>query len=137
MIKATNANSPATRCAAVKFFDKERAVAKTQVPPDRWRLFETPVLSPLSFGLQEILFVSPLIEKPDRWQRVGVGAGREFLAGGKGSDEGGGPFAVELPAFYLGLHPVTNAQYQRFVEATKHRHRTTKFWQVPRSGSIR
>ena len=48
--------------------------------------------------------------------------GGKFLAGGPGSDEGGGsPFPVELPAFYLGLHPVTNAQYQRFVQATGHR----------------
>jgi len=48
--------------------------------------------------------------------------GGKFLAGGPGSDEGGGPpFPVELPPFYLGLHPVTNAQYQKFVVATKHR----------------
>jgi len=43
----------------------------------------------------------------------------KFLAGGKGSDEGGGPFEVELPAFYLGIHPVTNAQYARFLSAVK------------------
>ncbi len=48
--------------------------------------------------------------------------GGEFLAGGSGSDEGGGkPFKVELPAYYLGIHPVTNAQYKRFVDATRHR----------------
>jgi iron(II)-dependent oxidoreductase len=38
----------------------------------------------------------------------------EFLAGGPGLDEGGGPFPVGLPAYYMALHPVTNAQYKRF-----------------------
>lgn len=33
---------------------------------------------------------------------------------------GAGRSAVRLPAYYLGLHPVTNAQYCQFLDATMH-----------------
>jgi formylglycine-generating enzyme required for sulfatase activity len=55
----------------------------------------------------------------------------EFLAGGPGSDEGAGPFKARLPAYYLALHPVTNTQYKRFVEATGHRAPDLSGWDSP------
>jgi len=55
----------------------------------------------------------------------------EFLAGGRGSDEGGKKFKVRPPACYLALHPVTNAQYKRFVEATRHRVPDDAGWDRP------
>jgi len=57
-----------------------------------------------------------------------VPAGR-FLAGGPREQEGGGvPFPVHLPAFYIGLHEVTNAQYKRFIDATGHRPPDPEKW---------
>ena len=60
-----------------------------------------------------------------------VPAGR-FMAGGLRDREGGGePFEVELTAYYLGIHPVTNAQYKRFVHASGHRPPDKADWGHP------
>jgi len=60
----------------------------------------------------------PIIENPKDGIVLVLIPGGTFLAGGEGGEEGEGPFEVELPPYYLGLTPVTNAQYLRFVKAT-------------------
>ena len=63
-----------------------------------------------------------IIENPADGSLLLLVPGGKFLAGGNRNDESGGdPFEVELPGFYLAEHPVTNAQYERFVYLTGHR----------------
>jgi len=67
------------------------------------------------------LGVTPAIENPADGSILLLVPGGKFIAGGSGSNEGGGKFAVELPGYYLGITSVTNEQYERFVKATGHR----------------
>jgi len=59
----------------------------------------------------------------------------EFLAGGsKNENEGGGPFKVRLPAYYLALHAVTNLQYARFLSEVRPAKADVEKWILLSSG---
>jgi sulfatase modifying factor 1 len=84
---------------------------------------------PQSFS-EESFEETRIINKKDGSALVYIPPG-EFLAGGPSEAEGGGLFTVFLPGYYLGIHPVTNAQYLDFVEATGHRPPNNLFWKLP------
>ena len=106
-------------------------------PPIPWdQVPDFPVLSADDFSTAERVWEGLLLEPPPLIEHAQDGTllvlvpGGKFLAGWSGSDEGGGkPFAVDLAAYYLGVHPVTNGQYGRFVQATGHRVPDNKVWQ--------
>ena len=60
-----------------------------------------------------------IVENPqDGTLLVLIPAGK-FFAGGKEHYEGNcDPFWIDLPAYYLALHPITNRQYRRFLVET-------------------
>ncbi|MEI6395507.1 MAG: SUMF1/EgtB/PvdO family nonheme iron enzyme, partial [Verrucomicrobiota bacterium] len=82
------------------------------------------------FTLAELHRARPLVVNAKDGSVLALVPGGKFLVGGKGSDEGGGPFEVDLPPFYLGVTAVTNAQYLKFVNETRHRVPNNTFWQT-------
>jgi formylglycine-generating enzyme required for sulfatase activity len=56
-----------------------------------------------------------LTENPKDGSLLLLVPGGKFLAGGKGRDEGGQTFAVDLPPYYLAIHAVTNVRYASFL----------------------
>lgn len=63
----------------------------------------------------------PMIENAADGSLLLLVPGGKSLVGGSYPDEGAGePFEVELPPYYLAMHPVTNAQYRRFATLTSH-----------------
>jgi formylglycine-generating enzyme required for sulfatase activity len=104
--------------------------------PIPWDLIpDLPVLSVGEFSAAELVWEGllreppPIIENSKDGTLLALVPGGKFKAGGTGSDEGGGVFEVEVGAYYLGLHPVTNWQYERFVKETGHRVPDNKIWQ--------
>jgi len=63
-------------------------------------------------SLHDWFGMDPIIENPTDGSILGLVPGGKFLAG----DE---KFEVDLPPFYLGIHPVTNAQYAAFLSVVK------------------
>jgi formylglycine-generating enzyme required for sulfatase activity len=59
--------------------------------------------------------IDPFVENEKDGTILLLVSGGKFLAGGPGCNLGGPPFPVELPPYYLAIHPVTNAQYARFL----------------------
>jgi formylglycine-generating enzyme required for sulfatase activity len=69
--------------------------------------------------------IEHLIEHPKTGMLMVLVPAGKFL-----TDTGGGaPFEVDLSAYYVAVHPVTNAQYARFVAETGHRPPLDWLWQ--------
>src|SRR5665213_122165 len=101
-------------------------------PPIPWdQVPDLPVLTCELFPIEEQFGCAspPIIENAKDGTLLTFVPGGKFKAGGTGSDEGGGLFEVALPAYYMGVHPVTNGQYERFVKETGHRAPDNKIWQ--------
>jgi formylglycine-generating enzyme len=78
-------------------------------------------LTAANFSLSEWLnSVDPLIGNRIDGSLLLLVPGGTFLMSGRGSYEEGKLSEVELPPYYLGIHPVTNIQYKHFIDMTGH-----------------
>jgi formylglycine-generating enzyme required for sulfatase activity len=66
-----------------------------------------------------------LIEHPKTGMLMVLVPAGKFLTGG------GTPFELDLPSYYMAIHPVTNAQYARFLGETDHRKPLQADWGSP------
>jgi formylglycine-generating enzyme required for sulfatase activity len=70
----------------------------------------------MAFRRTEWLIANP----PDGTLLGLVPAGRFVVGGPEHFESGCDAFSVQLPSYYLALHPVTNGQFRSFVAATGH-----------------
>ena len=102
----------------MNWWRKEAQNIAADSPDDEWEL---PVLDSWleAFGKLQLPMV---IENAKDGTVLGLVPGGRFLADDP-------VFEVELPAYYMALHPVTNGQFARFVKAAGHRVPDNKIWQ--------
>ena len=86
-----------------------------------------PQSSASSGGTSGAKSLKMITNKKDGTQLVLIPEG-EFLAGGPKYDEGRGPFSVRLPAYYLAVYTVTNAQYARFLTESNPEQTDLEMW---------
>ena len=95
-------------------FAEEESVQEGETPPCE-------ALVGADFPLREWLEAKPLIRNAIDGSLLALIPEGDFIAGGELFHEGHGKFRAHLPAFFMALHCVTNAQYRRFMDATGHR----------------
>lgn len=69
---------------------------------------------------EDLVGTCPIHENPKDGTILVLIPDGKFKCGGPGFDGGGKVFEVELPDYYISLHPVTNGQYEKFLMETGH-----------------
>lgn len=86
------------------------------------------VLSQLAEGQKSENSGPSLIENPKDGTILALIQAGEFLADGEGDGKDAKPFTMSVPAYYLGLHETTNAQYALFLTQVKPDKETLAKW---------